>query len=233
MSKVSVIIPILNEEASIGKVIDAIPKNLPSEIICVDNGCTDRSPEIAQSKGARVVVEHRKGYGAAMWAGIQAVSNPDTVVFLDGDYSDYPEEMPLLVDPIARGEADMVVGSRLLGKREPGALPPHSVIGNWIASRMLRLFFGVRCTDLGPFNAIAYDKLLALDMQDRRFGWPMELWAKAAAKGYRILEVPVRYRRRIGKSKITGNLLNSCRAGWMITSTCVRIALCEKLLRRR
>lgn len=217
--KVSVIIPILNEEASIGKVIDAIPKKSTPEIICVDNGCTDSSPEIAESMGARVIHEPRKGYGSAVWAGITAASKPDIVVFLDGDLSDHPEEMPRLIQPIIRGEADMVSGSRLLGQVEPGALPPHSVFGNRLASWLLRWFFKVECTDLGPFCAIAYDKLIALDMRDRRFGWPMELRAKMAVKGFRMLEVPVRYRKRIGKSKITGNLANSFRAGWMILWT--------------
>lgn len=230
--RISVIIPVLNEEESIGKVIDAIPRDMVTEIVCVDNGCTDRTPEIARDKGARVVHEPRKGYGSACWTGIQVANRPDIIVFLDGDFSDYPEEMPSLVAPIARGEAEFVVGSRLLGKREPGALPPHSVFGNWLAARMLRLFFGVKCTDLGPFCAIAYDRLLPLDMKDRRFGWPMELRAKAAARGYRMLEVPVSYRRRIGQSKITGNILNSCRAGWMIITACITIALREKVIPR-
>lgn len=231
--RVSVIIPILDEEQSIGKVIDAIPRDLCSEIICVDNGCTDRSPDIAREKGARIVEEPRKGYGSACWAGVVAASDPDIVVFLDGDLSDYPEEMPALVEPIARGKADLVIGSRITGERQPGALPAHSVFGNWLAARMLRLFFGVKCTDLGPFRAIAAHTLAALDMRDRSFGWTMEMQAKAAARGCRTLEVPVSYRPRIGRSKITGNLANSCRAGWMIISTCIRIAVAEKLMNRR
>lgn len=226
------IIPILNEELSIGKVIDAIPRGLVHEIICVDNGCTDNSPDIAGEKGARVIKEERKGYGAACWAGIVQASDPDIVVFLDGDLSDHPEEMGDLVEPIVEGDADLVIGSRITGSREPDALPPHSIFGNWLAARMLGLLFGVQCTDLGPFRAIRYDRLLQLDMQDRRFGWTMEMQAKAAARGYRTVEMPVSYRKRLGKSKITGNFANSCRAGWMIIATCLKVAANERLLRR-
>lgn len=227
-ARITVIIPILNEERSIGKVIDAIPRELVNEIICVDNGCTDNSPAIASAKGARVIREEKKGYGAACWAGVASASEPDIVVFLDGDLSDYPEEMPELVRPIINGDADFVIGSRITGNREPDALPPHSVFGNWLAARMLRFFFGVRCTDLGPFRAIRYSRLLELDMRDRRFGWTMEMQAKAAARGYRMVEIPVSYRKRIGKSKITGNFLNSCRAGWMIIGTCLKVAWTER-----
>jgi hypothetical protein len=147
---------------------------------------------------------------------------------MDGDFSDYPEEMASLVWPIVGGQADLVIGSRMMGRREPGALLPHSIFGNRVAAGMLRILFGVRCTDLGPFRAIGYDTLMALEMQDRGFGWTMEMQAKAAARGHRIMEVPVSYRRRIGKSKITGNVANCFRAGWMITSTCLRVALRER-----
>lgn len=231
-ARVTVIIPVLNEELSIGKVIDAIPRELVDEIICVDNGCTDKSPEIASARGARVVRESKKGYGAACWTGIIHASEPDIVVFLDGDLSDHPEEMPLLITPITNNKADFVIGSRITGNREPDALLPHSVFGNWLAAKMLRLFFGIHCTDLGPFRAIRYDRLMELDMQDRRFGWTMEMQAKAAARRYHMLEIPVSYRKRIGKSKITGNILNSCRAGWMIITTCVKVAIAERFMQR-
>ena len=224
--KVVIVIPALNEEKAIGRVLDDIPRRLVSEVIVVDNGSTDRTPEIARQKGARVVYEPRRGYGAACYAGFRAAP-PDTdiVVFMDGDYSDHPEELPLLLEPIIKGEADMVIGSRMRGKREKGALPPHSLFGNWLASTLLRLIYGQKVTDLGPFRAIRYECLKALGMRDRGFGWTVEMQARAARKGLRVVEVPVSYRRRIGKSKITGNLVNSIRAGYTILATIFKVAL--------
>ncbi|MFQ6133721.1 MAG: glycosyltransferase family 2 protein, partial [Armatimonadota bacterium] len=216
MSKVAVIIPALNEEQAIGRVIDDIPPELRQSVIVVDNGSTDRTPQVAAEHGAKVVHEPQRGYGAACLAGMAALEGPDIVVFLDGDHSDYPEEMPQLVDPIARGEADMVIGSRMMGRREKGALPPHSLFGNWLAAAMLRALFGQRATDLGPFRALSYQCLRALDMRDRGYGWTAEMQAKAARDGWRTTEVPVSYRRRIGKSKITGSLLASLKAGYKI-----------------
>jgi hypothetical protein len=148
----------------------------------------------------------------------------DAVVFLDGDYSDYPEEMTTLVQPILDDEADLVIGSRLLGKREEGALPPHSVFGNRLAGKLLLWLYGQHATDLGPFRAVRWDKLQALDMQDRRFGWTVEMQAKAARFGYRVTEVPVRYRKRLGQSKITGSLIGSARAAYWIVGTLLRYA---------
>lgn len=224
--KVVIVIPALNEEKSIGFVLDDIPCHLVWEVIVADNGSTDRTAEIAQSKGAKVVFEPRRGYGSACYAGFKAVP-PDTdiVVFMDGDYSDHPEELPLLLEPIVKGEADMVIGSRVRGKREKGALPPHSLFGNWLASTLLRLIYGQKVTDLGPFRAIRYQCLKELGMKDRGFGWTVEMQARAAKRGLKVVEVPVSYRKRIGKSKITGNLVNSIRAGYTILITIFRVAL--------
>ena len=172
-----------------------------------------------------MVFEPTRGYGAACLAGIAALRNPDVVVFLDGDHSDYPEEMETLIVPILAGEADLVIGSRMTGKREPGALLPHSIFGNWLASRILRILYGQRVTDLGPFRAIRYTSLLELAMQDRRYGWTVEMQIKAARNGLRVREVPVSYRRRIGRSKITGSLTASMKAGAVILSMLLRYAL--------
>ncbi|HIE08695.1 MAG TPA: glycosyltransferase family 2 protein [Armatimonadetes bacterium] len=224
--KVVIVIPALNEEEAIGRVLDDIPRHLVSEVIVVDNGSTDRTPEIAKRKGAKVVFEPKRGYGAACYAGFKAApTDTDIVVFMDGDYSDHPEELPLILGPILRGEADLVIGSRMRGRRERGALPPHSLFGNWLASSLLRLIYGQKVTDLGPFRAIRYECLKMLGMKDRGFGWTVEMQARAARKGLRVVEVPVSYRRRIGKSKITGNLLNSIRAGYKILSTIFKVAL--------
>jgi glycosyltransferase involved in cell wall biosynthesis len=215
---VAVIIPMLNEEQSISKVILAIPRWV-DDIIVVDNGSTDRSAEVALAHGARVVQEPRRGYGSACLAGIDALRDPDVVVFLDGDLSDYPEEMATLVDPIANGKSDMVIGSRVLGQREPGALAPQAQFGNWLACRLIRLFWKVRYTDLGPFRAVRYPMLKSLCMRDRDYGWTVEMQVKAARDGIKVLEVPVSYRRRIGKSKISGTVKGALGAGVKILFT--------------
>ena len=224
--RVFVITPVLNEEQSLGKVLSALPTELDATAIVADNGSTDSTPQVAADHGAVVVREPRRGYGAACWRGMEEVARQadpnDVVVFLDGDYSDYPEEMPLLVRPILAGEADMVIGSRILGEREKGALPPHSVFGNWLAGKLLLWLYGQRATDLGPFRALRWDKLKALDMRDRRFGWTVEMQAKAARFGYRVVEVPVRYRKRLGQSKITGSLIGSARASYWSVGTMFR-----------
>ena len=221
-----VITPALNEEQSLGKVLRDIPAELGATLVVADNGSTDGTPRIAAEHGAVVVRELRRGYGAACWRGMEEVAKrakpDDVVVFLDGDYSDHPDEMPALVQPILAGDADMVIGSRMLGEREKGALPPHSVFGNWLAGKLLLWLYGQRATDLGPFRAIRWDKLWALNMQDRRFGWTVEMQAKAARFGYRVAEVPVRYRKRIGQSKITGSLIGSARASYWIIGTMFR-----------
>ena len=216
--KVSVIIPVLNEEASIGKVISDIPEFV-DDIVVVDNGSTDETVNIARAKGARVVFEPERGYGIACLTGIASLQETEIVVFLDGDYSDFPGEMPLLVDPIIDGRYDMVIGSRVAGNAEKGALTPQAVFGNWLSCKLMRLFWGVKYTDLGPFRAIRYDALQSLGMRDRNYGWTVEMQIKAAQRGVRELEVPVSYRKRIGLSKISGTLRGVVGAGTKILAT--------------
>ena len=215
---ISVIIPAINEEASIGKVIADIPQWV-DEIIVVDNGSTDKTVAVAQAHGARVIYEAERGYGAACLAGIAARDHHDIVVFLDGDYSDYPEEMPVLVAPIIAGEADLVIGSRVAGRAEKGALTPQAIFGNWLSCKLMRLFWGVRYTDLGPFRAIHEEALASLGMRDRNYGWTVEMQIKAAQRGLREREIPVRYRKRIGQSKISGTIRGVVGAGTKILAT--------------
>ena len=222
---ISVVIPAFNEEESIGKVIADIPKAGIQEIIVVDNGCLDRTAEVACAAGARVVREERRGYGAACLAGIAALNAPEIVVFLDGDYSDFPSEMPLLIQPILAGDAEMAIGSRIRGVCEKGALLPQARLGNSLATFLIRLLFHVHYTDLGPFRAIRYEKLLAMDMRDRTFGWTVEMQVKAAKMGLRVCEVPVSYRKRIGQSKITGTVKGTILAGYKIITTILRYGL--------
>ena len=224
MEKTVVIIPALNEERSIGRVIGDIPQDLVTEIVVVNNGSTDSTARIASSSGATVIDEERRGYGQACLAGIDYIKNssylPDIIVFLDGDYSDYPQEIKELIFPITEGEYDLVIGSRTIGERQKGALLPQALVGNYVATRLIKLFYRVDFTDLGPFRAIRYDKLLSLDMRDKTFGWTVEMQVKAAKNGLRCTEIPVSYRKRIGTSKITGTVAGSVMAGvkiiWMI-----------------
>ncbi len=217
---VSVIIPVLNEERAIANVLNDIPKTLVQEIIVVDNGCTDRTAEIARKHGAKVVTESQRGYGSACLAGIAAIQAADIVVFLDGDYSDDPTEMPSLVKPIQDGIAEFVVGTRV--PNEKGALLPQAQFGNKLATFLMRIFFGIQYTDLGPFRAIRYEQLQALDMQDKNFGWTIEMQLKAAKMGMNVREVPVSYRKRIGTSKISGTFIGSLKAGVKILATLFR-----------
>lgn len=221
---ISVIIPALNEDRSIGRVISSIPTWI-DDIIVVDNGSRDNTAAVARAHGARVVHEPRRGYGSACLAGIRSLRETDIVVFLDGDFSDFPEEMDKLVDPIIRGEADLVIGSRTLGKREKGALPPQASFGNWLSCVLIRLFWGFSFTDLGPFRAISQSSLMALNMADPDYGWTVEMQVKAVQRGLHILEVPVSYRRRLGKSKISGTLKGVLLAGTKILLTIFRLAL--------
>ena len=223
---VSVIIPVLNEEDAIAKVINDIPKTehngevTVQEIIVVDNGCTDNTATIAAQCSARVVTEPRRGYGYACLAGIAALetSAPDIVVFLDGDYSDYPADMPRLLHPILENGTALVIGARTQGDAKE-ALLPQARFGNWLACFLIRHFFGVHYTDLGPFRAIRYADLLSLNMQDKTFGWTVEMQLKAAKQGIPSCEVPVRYRKRIGTSKITGTLTGTLKASYKILTT--------------
>ncbi|MCC7260889.1 MAG: glycosyltransferase family 2 protein [Candidatus Latescibacteria bacterium] len=222
MPTVAVLIPALNEEQAIAQVLAAIPAGLAQEVVVVDNGSTDRTAEVARRLGARVVSEPRRGYGQACLSGLAALQPAEIVVFLDGDFSDFPEEMPTLLAPILRDEADLVIGSRVLGQREAGALLPQQRLGNALATGMIRLLFGVRYTDLGPFRAIRASSLARLQMQDQTYGWTVEMQVKAARVGLRLAEVPVRYRRRVGTSKISGTLVGTLKAGYKIIATILR-----------
>ena len=217
--RISVIIPVFNEQDAIEKVIGDIPSHLPTEIIVVDNGSTDQTAKLAAAMGARIVRENRRGYGSACLAGIAATNDPDIVVFLDGDYSDHPNEMPDLIAPIMENRADLVIGSRVLGNSEPGALMIQARFGNRLATRLIKILFGVSYTDLGPFRAIRYRTLMDLNMRDKTFGWTVEMQVKAAIQALKIKEVPVSYRKRIGVSKITGTIEGTLKAGWKILFT--------------
>jgi glycosyltransferase involved in cell wall biosynthesis len=220
--RVSVIIPTRNEAEAIGRVIADIPAELVTEIIVVDNNSTDGTPEIAARAGARVIMESRRGYGQACLTGIAKASAPDVVVFLDGDYSDRPGELPLLLAPIAEGRADIVIGSRLAGVRIAGALPWHARFGNWLAAGLITNFYGIKITDLGPFRAARADVLRTVELEETTYGWAVELILKGATQGFRIVEVPVSYHPRIGKSKISGTFRGTMGATWFILSRIAR-----------
>ena len=222
--RVGVVIPALDEEEAIARVIADIP-DFADDILVVDNGSRDRTAELARAAGARVVIEWQPGYGAACLAGIGALKDADIVVFLDADYSDHPQEMRLLVDPIATGEADFVIGSRVRGKAERGALTPQQRFGNWLACMLINRLWRVAYTDLGPFRAIRRDTLERLAMADRGYGWTVEMQIKSAKAGLRQLEAPVSYRTRIGHSKISGTLRGSLMAGITILRLIARAAL--------
>ncbi len=230
-----VIIPAFNEARSIGKVIGDLPEGLVDEVVVVNNASTDETEINARAAGATVLREDLQGYGFACLRGIayarQLEANglaPDVIAFLDGDYSDHPDELPELLEPIRNGTADIVIGSRILGKRngmvESGAMLPQALVGNRIACGLMRRFWGTRFTDLGPFRAIRYGSLLSLDMQDRTYGWTVEMQIKAARMGLRCAEVPVSYRQRIGVSKITGTVSGTIGASWKILWTIARYA---------
>jgi glycosyltransferase involved in cell wall biosynthesis len=219
--KISTIIPAYNEEASIAKVISEIPRGLVSEIIVVNNNSTDNTSQEAAKAGATVLIENFQGYGASCLKGIEYCkkTNPDIILFLDGDYSDYPGEAHLLLDPIINKNYDFVLGSRVLGKREEGALPFQSRLGSIIAGFLMKIFWNINYTDLGPFRAIKFDKLLELEMKDKWYGWTVEMQIKAVKKNLKILEVPVNYRKRIGKSKVTGTIKGTFMASVIILKT--------------
>jgi glycosyltransferase involved in cell wall biosynthesis len=223
---IDIIIPAYNEEKSIVHVIQDIPKNKVRDIIVCNNASTDRTAEVADENGATVVNQPLKGYGNACLKGMALIAGkaekPDIVVFLDGDYSDYPEELLLLVAPIVEGKAEMVIGSRALGIYESGSMTPQQIFGNWLATRLIRLFFNYKFTDLGPFRAIRYDSLLKIGMVDRNYGWTVEMQVKAAKLKMPCLEIPVTYRRRIGVSKVSGTVKGTILAGYKIILTIFR-----------
>ena len=217
----SVIIPTRNEAQAIGRVLADLPYDLVTEVIIVDSNSTDGTPEIAAKMGARVVGEPRRGYGRACLTGLASAENPDVVVFLDGDYSDRPAELPRLLSPIAEGRADITLGSRLGEQRIPGALPWHAAIGNWLAASLINLLYGLKISDLGPFRAARADLLPELALKEATYGWAVEMILKGAIAGFRIVEVPVSYYPRIGKSKISGTVRGTVGAAWFILSRIV------------
>ena len=230
--RTAVVIPVFNERDSLPLVVRAIPRDRVDDIVVVDNGSTDDTPLVARGLPVRLFREDRRGYGSACLAGIAALaaSPPDVVVFLDGDFSDHPEEMPALLDAISAG-ADLVIGSRTRGRREPGALLPQARFGNALACFLIRVLYGHRYSDLGPFRAIRWNALQKLGMEDRTFGWTVEMQVKALRKSLRVAEVAVSYRRRIGVSKITGTLSGTVRAGWKILWTIAKYGVASRKAR--
>ncbi len=220
---IKVIIPAFNEENGIGHVIREIPRSIVEEIIVVNNASTDRTEQVAKEAGATVLRELVPGYGRACLKGIEyaqhSIPQPDIVIFLDADHSDYPEEIPDLIKPILELDVDLVIGSRALGNKEKGSMTPQQVFGNWLATRLLKIIYNVKFTDLGPFRAIKFTRLLDLGMTDKTYGWTVEMQLKAAKLGLKCVEVPVRYRKRIGFSKISGTLKGTVMAGYKILYT--------------
>jgi glycosyltransferase involved in cell wall biosynthesis len=223
---IRVIIPAFNEQNAVGLVVDEIPKDWVSEIIVVDNGSSDDTFAQAVRSGATALRENRRGYGQACLRGMEHIANsttqPDIVVFLDGDHSDYPAQLPELVQPILSGEVDLVIGSRALGQKEKGSMTPQQVFGNWLATTLIRWFYGVSYTDLGPFRAVRYSSLMAIGMTDTNYGWTVEMQLKTAKLKLRTLDVPVNYRQRIGVSKVSGTVKGTIMAGYKIIFTIFR-----------
>ncbi|HBU08390.1 MAG TPA: UDP-glucose--dolichyl-phosphate glucosyltransferase [Candidatus Omnitrophica bacterium] len=223
--RISVLIPAFNEEKSIAQVIKELPKDIVDEIVVVDNASTDATQEIALRNGAKVVEEPHRGYGAACLKGLESIDNAVIVVIIDGDHSDYPEQITRLLEPIASGNADFVIGSRVLGLREDGALTPQQYWGNKFAVFLIHRLFGYGFTDMGPFRAIRFESLKSLNMTDKDFGWNVEMQVKAVRQGLKIMEVPVDYRKRIGASKISGTVPGVIMAGLKIIFTIFKYAV--------
>lgn len=227
--RISVIIPAYNEEKSLPHVLQDLPRKIIKEIIVVDNASTDKTPQKAGQLGCRVIYEARRGYGQACLSGIAALdSQVQIVVFIDGDHSDHAEKLPELIDPIVHGEYDFVIGSRILGNREKGAMTPQAYFGNKLACFLMKVFWGASYTDLGPFRAITYEALKKLQMSDKDFGWTIEMQIKAIECGLKITEIPVDYRKRIGKSKISGTIAGTILAGSKILWTIFKYKFSRK-----
>jgi glycosyltransferase involved in cell wall biosynthesis len=220
--RISVIIPTHNEASAIGRVLADVPRDLVTEIIVVDSNSSDGTPGIAEKLGARVLLEPRRGYGRACLTGLSSAHDPDIVVFLDGDYSDRAAELPILLAPILEGRADITLGSRLSRESNPGALPWHQAFGNRLAAALIRFLYNVKITDLGPFRAGRAEVLRQLELEETTYGWAVEMILKGALGGFRVVEVPVSYYPRIGKSKISGTLKGTVGAGWFIITLIVR-----------
>ncbi|MEM1326587.1 MAG: glycosyltransferase family 2 protein [Bacteroidota bacterium] len=229
MPVIDVIIPAYNEERSIGNVIRDIPKDWVRHILVCNNASTDKTAAVAKAAGAIVLDQPLKGYGNACLKGIEYLSalpkleQPDIVVFLDGDYSDYPQELPNVVRPILEQNMDMVIGSRALGDLESGAMQPQQIFGNWLATNLIKIIYNYHFTDLGPFRAIRWESLQALQMADKDFGWTVEMQVKAAKQKLRCTEVPVNYRKRIGVSKVSGTVKGTFMAGYKILWTIFKL----------
>jgi len=225
---VDIIIPAFNEEESIGRVIKEIPAGLVRNVIVCNNNSTDNTSRFAREAGAIVIDQPQRGYGIACLSGINYIremktaDQPDIVIFMDGDYSDYPDEISKLIEHILKGN-DMVIGSRVAGKYQKGSLTTTQIFGNWLATNLIRIFYGFRYTDLGPFRAIRWLKLLELNMEDKDFGWTVEMQIKALKHKFNCTEIPVSYRKRIGKSKISGTVRGSILAGHKILLTVFRL----------
>ena len=226
---IDVIIPAYNEEESIGKVVQDIPEGLVRDVLVCNNASTDNTAQVAENHGAIVLDQPRKGYGSACLKGMEYIAakasedHPEIVVFLDGDYSDHPEEMNALVRPILEEDMDLVIGSRAIGDMERGAMQPQQIFGNWLATNLIRLFYKYDFTDLGPFRAIKYDKLGEINMSDPDFGWTVEMQVKAAKYKLKSTEIPVSYRRRIGVSKVSGTIKGTILAGHKILWTIFKL----------
>jgi len=225
MTKIAVIIPALNEAGNIKRLVVEVLETMPARVIVVDNGSSDETAEEARAAGAEVVYEPRRGYGYACAAGTAAARDAHVLAFLDGDYSSLPSELPAIVSPILSDEADLVLGSRPLGHIAPGAMPPQQRFGNWLASRLMNLLYGLAVTDLGPYRAIRQALLESLDMREMTYGWPTEMMVKAARRGARVVEVPVSFHsRHAGRSKVSGTVRGTILAAWFILGVTLRYA---------
>jgi glycosyltransferase involved in cell wall biosynthesis len=225
LTAITVIIPALNEAGNIGELVKEVCATAPVDVIVVDNGSIDSTAQEAQEAGAKVVREPRRGYGSACAAGVAESQKADVLVFLDGDHSFSPSDLPSLLAPILNGQAELVLGSRELGQMEPGAMFPQQRFGNWLVSRLTNLLYGLSITDLGPYRAIRRSLLMQLNMREMTYGWPTEMIVKSARRGARIVEIPVHYRnRRFGQSKVSGTVRGTVLAGWHILNVTFRYA---------